>query len=88
MTDVAWAVDIDTIISPMNSISLFCAKAIINHPEATIGATKSMTFFLPSFKDKIPPKGEKMTPVRVRIAANPDPSFSVNFTASFGSLCS
>ena len=86
--DVAWAVAIDAIIFPMNNIALFCAKAIINHPEATIGATKSIIFFLPSFPDKIPPKGEQITPERVRIAANPDPSFSVNFNASFDSLCS
>ena len=86
--DVACIVAIDTIIFPMNNISLFSAKAIINHPEATIGATKIIIFFLPSFPDKIPPKGEQITPERVRIAANPDPSFSVNFTALFDSLCS
>ena len=85
---VAWAVAIEQKIFPMNNIALFCAKAIINHPEATIGATKSIIFFLPSFPDKIPPKGEQITPERVRIAANPDPSFSVNFTSSFDSLCS
>ena len=70
----------------MNNIALFFAKASINHPDATIGVVKNMIFFFPSHPAKKPIKGEKITPDKVRIAANPDPSFSVNFTALFGSL--
>jgi hypothetical protein len=51
-----------------------------------IGVVKNMIFFFPSHPAKNPIKGEKITPDKVRIAANPDPSFSVNFTALFDSL--
>ena len=59
----------------MNSIALFCASAIINHPHDTNGAVKSMIFFLPSHPEKMPPSGENITPHRLSMAANDDPLF-------------
>ena len=72
----------------MNNIVLLCAKAIINHPQATNGAVEIVVVFLPSHLDIIPPMGEKITPDKVEIAANIDNSSSFNFTSMFDSFCS
>jgi hypothetical protein len=71
---------------PVYNMSLLLARAIINHPNHTIGVLKRIVFFRPKYPDRTPPQGVAKIPIIHKMAANHEPSFSSSLTASSASI--